>query len=117
MFYTKKQFRTTEAQYFFIFYELNNLQVDTTVLSSLVRQKPAELLIVNIWGDRKGNAEPKQKCPESGSIAPCSCKERSSGLDITCEGATLDHLKEPVQLQYKQFKQQQLNQYVLWVNG
>ena len=40
-------------------------------------------------GELKSHGEPKQKCPESSSIKPCSCKERTSGLDITCEGIGL----------------------------
>ena len=46
------------------------------------------------------------KCPEFSLVMPCQCKERRSGLDITCENVetsqlqmVTDNMKEYIKIQ------------------
>ncbi|XP_023343282.1 leucine-rich repeat-containing protein 15 isoform X3 [Eurytemora carolleeae] len=70
------------------------------------RTKPG----ITLKGELKSHGEPKQKCPESSSIKPCSCKERTSGLDITCEGIGLVDL-QAVTDQLKSHNQVSVQEY------
>lgn len=40
------------------------------------------------------SASSDEQCPEYGKMIPCTCVEKTSGLDITCESVGLDDLKK-----------------------
>ena len=50
--------------------------------------------------------EMMDKCPEYQMLIPCQCKERKSGLDITCENVATSQL-EAVTERMKQYKKRQ----------
>ena len=50
--------------------------------------------------------EMMDKCPEYQLLIPCQCKERKSGLDITCENVATSQL-EAVTERMKQYKKRQ----------
>ena len=46
------------------------------------------------------------KCPEFQLVVPCQCRERKSGLDITCENVETEQLKS-VTDNMKKYKKRQ----------
>jgi len=38
--------------------------------------------------------ENRQRCPEFSQMLPCTCKEKGSGLDVTCEGVETSQLQK-----------------------
>ena len=59
--------------------------------------------------------EMMDKCPEYQLLIPCQCKERRSGLDITCENVATSQL-QTVTDKMKQYKKRQdfaVRQYTL----
>ena len=51
------------------------------------------------------------KCPEFQLVVPCQCRERKSGLDITCENVETRQLKT-VTDNMKKYKQRQ--DFTVW---
>ena len=50
--------------------------------------------------------ESMDKCPEFQLMSPCQCRERSSGLDITCENVETAQLKAVTE-NMKEYKEKQ----------
>ena len=50
--------------------------------------------------------ETLDKCPEFQLMSPCQCRERSSGLDITCENVETAQLRVVTE-NMKEYKEQQ----------
>ena len=46
------------------------------------------------------------KCPEFQLVVPCQCRERTSGLDITCENVETGQLRAVTE-NMKKYKEQQ----------
>ena len=46
------------------------------------------------------------KCPEFQLVVPCQCRERKSGLDITCENVETAQLRVVTE-NMKEYKEQQ----------
>lgn len=59
----------------------------------------------------KQHGEAKQKCPDPRALEPCLCKERSAGLDITCESVSLHQLQETTERLKKH--NQEANEYMI----
>merc|ERR1712036_46906 len=56
------------------------------------RYDPSQEYAIKIRDPKPG--ENRQRCPDFSKMQPCTCKEKGSGLDVTCENVETEQLQK-----------------------